>query len=48
MPLYLIFPVVLMLGALIGVVWTGTLVAKIKIPAFVATLAAMTIFLEDY
>ncbi len=44
MPLYLIFPVVLMLGALIGVVWTGTLVAKIKIPAFVATLAAMTIF----
>lgn len=44
MPLYLIFPVVLMLGALIGVLWTGTLVAKIKIPAFVATLAAMTIF----
>ncbi|QUI22336.1 sugar ABC transporter permease [Vallitalea pronyensis] len=44
MPLYLIFPVVLILGALIGVVWTGTLVAKIKIPAFVATLAAMTIF----
>lgn len=44
MPLYIIFPAVLILGALIGVLWTGTLVAKIKIPAFVATLAAMTIF----
>ncbi|WP_066501643.1 sugar ABC transporter permease [Abyssisolibacter fermentans] len=44
LPLYIIFPAVLILGALIGVLWTGTLVAKIKIPAFVATLAAMTIF----
>lgn len=44
MPLYIIFPAVLLLGALVGVLWTGTLVARIKIPAFVATLAAMTIF----
>lgn len=44
LPLFLIFPAVLLLGALIGVLWTGTLVANLKIPAFVATLAAMTIF----
>jgi putative multiple sugar transport system permease protein len=44
LPLYLIFPAVLLLGAVVGIIWTGTLVAKIKIPAFVATLAAMTIF----
>lgn len=44
LPLYLIFPLVLLLGAVVGVLWTGTLVAKLKIPAFVATLAAMTIF----
>lgn len=44
LPLFLIFPAVLALGAVVGILWTGTLVAKIKIPAFVATLAAMTIF----
>ncbi len=44
LPLFLIFPIVLLIGAGIGVLWTGTLVARLKIPAFVATLAAMTIF----
>ncbi len=44
MPLWAIVPLILILGAAIGVFWTGTLVAKFKIPAFVATLAAMTIF----
>lgn len=44
LPLWIIFPLIMLLGALIGVFWTGNLVAKIKIPAFVATLAAMTIF----
>lgn len=36
--------ITLLAGAAIGVFWTGGLVAKLKIPAFVATLAAMTIF----
>ena len=44
LPIWLVIPMVLLLGALIGTFWTGTLVANIKIPAFVATLAAMTIF----
>jgi len=44
LPLYLIFPLVLGLGAIVGVCWTGFLVAQLKIPAFVATLAAMTMF----
>lgn len=44
LPIYLVILLTLALGAFIGVFWTGTLVAKIKIPAFVATLAAMTIF----
>ncbi len=44
LPLYLIFPIVLLLGAAIGALWAGTLVARMKVPAFVATLAAMTIF----
>lgn len=44
LPLWLIIIIILAAGALIGAFWTGTLVARIKIPAFVATLAAMTIF----
>ena len=44
LPIFLVVLLTLALGAFIGVFWTGTLVAKIKIPAFVATLAAMTIF----
>lgn len=44
LPIWLIIPIVLIAGAIIGTVWTGFLVAKIQIPAFVATLAAMTIF----
>ncbi len=44
LPIWLIIPMVLILGALVGTFWTGTLVANLKIPAFVATLAAMTIF----
>lgn len=44
MPLWSTFILVLIAGAFVGVLWTGNLVAKFKIPAFVATLAAMTIF----
>ncbi len=44
LPIWLIIPIVLLAGAVIGVAWQGFLVAKIQIPAFVATLAAMTIF----
>lgn len=44
LPIWMIIPIVLIAGAFIGTFWTGTLVARIKIPAFVATLAAMTIF----
>lgn len=44
MPIWIVIPVVLILGLIIGAGWTGFLVAKLKIPAFVATLAAMTIF----
>ncbi len=44
MPLVLVVLLTLIIGALVGVIWTGTLVARLEIPAFVATLAAMTIF----
>lgn len=44
LPIWLIIPITLALGAFIGTIWTGTLVARLKVPAFVATLAAMTIF----
>lgn len=44
LPLVLIVPLVLLFGAIVGALWTGTLVARMKVPAFVATLAAMTIF----
>lgn len=43
-PLWIVIIITLIVGAMIGVLWTGFLVARIKIPAFVATLAAMTIF----
>lgn len=42
--IWVIIPATLALGAMIGMFWTGTLVARLKVPAFVATLAAMTIF----
>jgi len=44
MPLVLVVLLTLIIGALVGVIWTGTLVARLEIPAFVATLAAMVIF----
>lgn len=44
LPLWALFPLVMVLGMIVGILWTGILVANIKIPAFVATLAAMTIF----
>lgn len=44
LPIWIIIPVTLLFGAMIGTFWTGTLVARLKVPAFVATLAAMTIF----
>lgn len=43
LPVYVVIPLVLLLGALIGF-YQGSLVAKIGIPAFVATLAGMFIF----
>ncbi len=43
LPVYVVIPMVLALGVLIGV-YQGTLVAKVGIPAFVATLAGMFIF----
>jgi len=42
-PLGVVFLLVLLTGAVIGTLWTGVLVAEFKIPAFVATLALMTI-----
>lgn len=43
-PLWAVLIMTLACGALIGICWSGFLVAKVKIPAFVATLAAMVIF----
>lgn len=42
-PVYLVIPVVLVLGTLIGL-YQGFLVAKVGVPAFVTTLAGMFIF----
>lgn len=44
LPIWVIIPVTIIFGGMIGAFWTGTLVARLKVPAFVATLAAMTIF----
>ncbi|PKM66450.1 MAG: ABC transporter permease [Firmicutes bacterium HGW-Firmicutes-2] len=44
LPVVIVIPIILIMGTLIGAFWTGTLVAGFKVPAFVATLAAMTIF----
>lgn len=43
LPVYLIIPIVLVAGMLIGL-YQGFLVAKMEIPAFVVTLAGMLIF----
>ncbi len=43
LPLFVIIPILLLVGILIGL-WHGFLVAIMKIPAFVATLASMFIF----
>ncbi|PPA69363.1 sugar ABC transporter permease [Jeotgalibacillus proteolyticus] len=43
MPVYLVIPIILLLGMLAGSV-TGFLVAKVGIPAFVATLAGWLIY----
>jgi len=43
LPVYLVIPIVLLLGCMIGL-YTGFLVAKMNIPAFVVTLANMLIF----
>lgn len=43
LPLYIIIPVVMALGSLIGL-WNGFLVAKMGVPAFVVTLAGMLLF----
>lgn len=42
-PVYLTIPIILVLGIIIGLV-NGVLIAKVGIPAFVATLAGMLIF----
>jgi putative multiple sugar transport system permease protein len=42
-PVWLVIPAVLLLGALLGV-WPGLLVARLGIPAFVATLAGFLIY----
>lgn len=42
-PIYAVIPMVLLLGGLIGL-YQGTLVSKVGVPAFVATLAGMFIF----
>lgn len=44
LPIGLVIIITMAAGAAIGALWTGTLVASFKVPAFVATLAAMTIF----
>lgn len=43
LPLFLIIPIVMLLGILIGS-WNGFLVAKMGVPAFVVTLAGMLLF----
>ena len=43
LPIYAVIPMVLLLGGLIGL-YQGTLVSKVGVPAFVATLAGMFIF----
>ena len=43
MPVYLVIPFTLVLGAIVGVM-TGFLVAQLKIPSFVASLAGWLIF----
>ncbi len=43
LPVVITIPIVLVLGVLIGI-FNGALVAKLKIPAFVVTLAGMLIF----
>ncbi|MBU9712041.1 sugar ABC transporter permease [Evansella tamaricis] len=43
MPVYLVIPVILILGTIAGL-FTGFLVAKVGIPAFVATLAGWLIY----
>jgi len=43
LPVYVVIPVVLLMGILIGL-FNGILVGKLKIPAFVVTLAGMMIF----
>ncbi len=44
MPIAVVIVFTLLAGVVVGVCWTGFLVAQLQIPAFVATLAAMTIF----
>jgi len=44
LPIGLVIIITMASGAAIGALWTGTLVANFKVPAFVATLAAMTMF----
>ncbi|GIO25519.1 sugar ABC transporter permease [Ornithinibacillus bavariensis] len=43
LPVYVVIPIILLIGLLIGLT-TGTLVAKVGIPSFVATLAGWLIF----
>ena len=43
LPLYLIIPIVMAIGIVIGM-WNGFLVAKMGVPAFVVTLAGMLLF----
>lgn len=44
LPIWLVIPIILLMGGMIGAFWTGSIVARLKVPSFVATLAAMTIF----
>ncbi len=44
LPIWLVIIITMLGGAIIIGGWTGTLVANLKVPAFVATLAAMTMF----
>ncbi|NLP27620.1 MAG: sugar ABC transporter permease [Clostridia bacterium] len=43
LPVFIVIPIVLILGIVIGL-WNGLLVGRLKIPAFVVTLAGMMIF----
>lgn len=43
LPVYVVIPAVLLLGALVGL-YQGTLVSKVGVPAYVVTLAGMFIF----